>query len=217
MSTPANPILVHTPGVRQPLPEIEAAARRTPFRSAKIQERHLERLAIVYVRQSTPQQVLEHRESRERQYALADYAATLGWSRERVLLIDEDQGHSGKSAAARAGFHRLLAEVTMDHVGLVLGLEMSRLARSNKDWHQRLDVCALFQTFCFRNPIFLDRVAVRGLIYTMALRVRPFGPERFRRIATIRRSSSNKTDPPPVLCGYFGVQQKLKGCSPYTV
>jgi len=134
------------PGSGQPFPEAEPTARRTPFRSAKIHERHVERLAIVYVRQSSPQQVLEHRESRERQYALADYAAGLGWPHERVLLIDEDQGHSGKSAADRAGFHRLLAEVTMDHVGLVLGLEMSRLARSNKDWHHLLEVCAVFGT-----------------------------------------------------------------------
>ena len=104
----------------------------------------MERLAIVYVRQSTPQQVLEDRESRERQYALADYATALGWPKERVLLIDEDQGQSGKSAEHRDGFHRLLAEGTMDHVGLGLGLEMSRLARSNKDWHHLLEGGAVF-------------------------------------------------------------------------
>jgi DNA invertase Pin-like site-specific DNA recombinase len=125
-------------------PPAAAAALPLPFRSAKILDRHRERLAVVYVRQSSPQQVLEHRESRERQYALANYAVTLGWPRERVVVIDEDQGHSGKSAEDRAGFHRLLAEVTMDHVGLVLGLEMSRLARSNKDWHHLLEVCAVF-------------------------------------------------------------------------
>jgi DNA invertase Pin-like site-specific DNA recombinase len=146
MSDTAEPIVVHAPGSGQPLLETEPAPPRPLLRSAKIQERHLQRLAIVYVRQSSPQQVVEHRESRERQYALSDYAMTLGWPRERVLLIDEDQGHSGKSAADRAGFHRLLAEVTMDHVGLVLGLEMSRLARSNKDWHHLLEVCAVFGT-----------------------------------------------------------------------
>jgi len=112
----------------------------------KIRDRHLERIAIVYVRQSRPQQVLEHRESRERQYALADRAVTLGWPRDRVVIIDEDQGHSGKSADHRGGFHRLLAEVTLDHVGLVLSLEMSRLARSNKDWHHLLEICAVFDT-----------------------------------------------------------------------
>ena len=101
---------------------------------------------IVYVRQSSPQQVLNNRESRERQYALADHAVDLGWPRDRVLIIDEDQGESGKSAEHRSGFHRVLGEVMMDHVGVVLGIEMSRLARSNKDWHHLLEVCAIFGT-----------------------------------------------------------------------
>ena len=112
----------------------------------KIRDRHLDRLAIVYVRQSSPQQVLDHRESRERQYALAETAVALGWTKERIQTIDEDQGQSGKSATSRLGFQRLLAEVTMDHVGLVLGLEMSRLSRSSKDWHHLLELCALFGT-----------------------------------------------------------------------
>ncbi len=119
---------------------------RRGVRSTKIHDRHLDRLAIVYVRQSSPQQVIEHKESRERQYALADTAVALGWPRDRVRIIDEDQGQSGRTAASRAGFQRLLAEVTMDHVGLVLGLEMSRLSRSSKDWHHLLEVCALFGT-----------------------------------------------------------------------
>jgi DNA invertase Pin-like site-specific DNA recombinase len=106
----------------------------------------LERLAIVYVRQSTPHQVFENQESRARQYALVDHATTLGWPRERILVIDEDQGHSGQSMEGRTGFKRLLAEVTLDHVGIVLGLEMSRLARSNKDWHHLLELCAIFGT-----------------------------------------------------------------------
>src|SRR5258707_7153098 len=115
------------------------------LRSAKIQDRHHAQLAIVYVRQSSPQQVLEHRESRERQYALADHAIALGWPKDRVLVIDEDQGQSGRTADDRAGFQRLVAEVTMNHVGLVLGLEVSRLARSNKDWHDLYELCAIFQ------------------------------------------------------------------------
>jgi DNA invertase Pin-like site-specific DNA recombinase len=98
------------------------------------------------VRQSSPQQVLEHGESKARQYALADDAVALGWSTPRVLVIDEDQGQSGKSAADRSGFQRLLTEVTLDHVGLVLGLEMSRLARSSVDWHHLIETCALFGT-----------------------------------------------------------------------
>jgi DNA invertase Pin-like site-specific DNA recombinase len=112
-------------------------------RPAKVLDRHLDRLAVVYVRQSTPQQVRENRESRYRQYALADLAAAFGWPRDRVLVIDEDQGQSGRSAVDRSGFQRLLAEVTMGHVGLVLGLEMSRLARSSADWHRLLEMCAL--------------------------------------------------------------------------
>lgn len=113
---------------------------------SKIRPDHLDKLAIVYVRQSSPQQVLENRESTARQYALADYAQTLGWPAERVLIIDQDQGQSGTSTEHRRGFQQLLAEVTMDHVGLVLGLEMSRLARNSKDWHHLLEVCALFNT-----------------------------------------------------------------------
>jgi len=119
----------------------------TPLlRSVKIRAEHLQRLAIVYVRQSSPQQVLENRESTARQYALAQYAQGLGWPAERVLVIDEDQGQSGKSAEHRRGFQRLLSEVTLEHVGLVLGLEMSRLARSSKDWHQLFELCGIFGT-----------------------------------------------------------------------
>jgi DNA invertase Pin-like site-specific DNA recombinase len=124
-------------------------AARQPLcgpRSTKIRDRHLDRLAIVYVRQSTPQQVLNHRESRERQYALADLAVAWGWSRGRVLVIDDDQGRSGRTADQRSGFQRLLAEVTMEHVGLILGIEMSRIARNNRDWHNLLEMCALFGT-----------------------------------------------------------------------
>jgi DNA invertase Pin-like site-specific DNA recombinase/uncharacterized protein YndB with AHSA1/START domain len=101
---------------------------------------------VVYVRQSSPHQVLEHRESTALQYNLAHRAVDLGWSRERVLIIDEDQGQSGRTAEGRLGFQRLLAEVGLDHVGLILGIEMSRLARSCKDWHQLLELCALFGT-----------------------------------------------------------------------
>jgi hypothetical protein len=98
-----------------------------PFATTKIQPSHQERLAIVYVRQSSPQQVLMHRESAELQYELARQAVALGWPQERVLVIDEDQGQSATSAEARQGFQQLLAEVSLDHVGLVLGIEMSRL------------------------------------------------------------------------------------------
>ena len=114
--------------------------------SAKIADSHRQRLAVVYVRQSTPQQMVDHRESLARQYALVDHATALGWFSDRVLLIDEDLGISGRTAEDRAGFQRLLTEVTLDHVGMVLGLEMSRLARSNKDWHHLLELCGIFGT-----------------------------------------------------------------------
>lgn len=115
-------------------------------RSEKITSEHLQRMAIVYVRQSTQRQVLEHRESAARQYALADRAAALGWPAAAVEVIDEDQGHSGSSAEGRSGFQRLLAQVSSDRVGLILGLEMSRLARSCKDWHALLELCAIYRT-----------------------------------------------------------------------
>jgi DNA invertase Pin-like site-specific DNA recombinase len=115
-------------------------------RSYAISDHHLSKLAIVYVRQSSTQQIFDHQQSRERQYALADYAATLGWPRERILVIDDDQGRSGRTAEQRPGFQRLLAEVSLDHVGLVLGLELSRLSRSSKDWYHLLEVCAVFGT-----------------------------------------------------------------------
>ncbi len=114
--------------------------------SPKVLSDHLEKLAIVYVRQSSPTQVLEHRESTARQYAFADQAVAFGWPRERVLIIDEDLGKSGRTAEGRSGFQRLIAEVSLNHVGMVLGLEMSRLARSSKDWHAFFEMCAVFGT-----------------------------------------------------------------------
>ena len=113
---------------------------------SKIGAQHRDRLAVVYVRQSTPQQVLEHRESAALQYALRRRALDWEWPSERVLVIDEDQGHTATTVEGRMGFQRLLAEVSLDHVGLVLGIEMSRLARSCKDWHQLLELCAVFGT-----------------------------------------------------------------------
>jgi len=125
---------------------ILAAADKPLSLSAKVKAHHLGRQAIVYVRQSSPQQVLHHQESTQRQYALQQRAVQLGWPAECVTVIDEDQGHSGATAQGRLGFQTLLAQVALNQVGIVLGLETSRLARSNKDWHQLLEVCALFQT-----------------------------------------------------------------------
>jgi Resolvase, N terminal domain len=104
----------------------------------KIRPEHLDRAAIVYVRQSSRQQVLEHTESTRLQYALAGRAVALGWARSQVVVIDDDLGVSAATADSRKGFARLVTEVTMGRVGVVLGIEMSRLARTGRDWHQLL-------------------------------------------------------------------------------
>jgi DNA invertase Pin-like site-specific DNA recombinase len=113
---------------------------------SKILSRHLDRLAIVYVRQSTLQQTQKHQESTRLQYGLVQRARELGWPRDRIVVIDDDLGRSGSSAEGRPGFQRLVAEVGLDHVGIILGIEMSRLARSCRDWHQLLEVCSVFGT-----------------------------------------------------------------------
>ena len=112
----------------------------------KVQPAHLQRTAFVYVRQSTSAQVENHRESTQRQYALAQRAVALGWSEAQVSVIDEDLGLSGASAAHRGGFARMTAEVALKHVGIILGLEVSRLARNNSDWYRLLDLCAMTDT-----------------------------------------------------------------------
>jgi len=113
---------------------------------AKIQPTHCDRLAYVYVRQSTPWQVLENRESTERQYQLQARAIALGWSPSRVEIIDEDQGRTGSTAAHRTGFQRLVSEVGLGRVGIVLMLEASRLARNNSDWYRLIEICGLSAT-----------------------------------------------------------------------
>jgi DNA invertase Pin-like site-specific DNA recombinase len=134
-------------------PRDMAISDATPSRSgyhraapSKILTRHRALLALVYVRQSSTQQIHDHPESRARQYGLAEHAVALGWPVSQVVVIDEDQGQSGQRADHRLGFQRLLTDVTLGRVGLVLGLEMSRLARSGKDWHHLLEVCALVGT-----------------------------------------------------------------------
>src|SRR3954468_8688013 len=123
-----------------------ANPRGGPLRSEKVWPWHRERLAVVYVRQSTAQQVLDHQESTRLQYGLVSQAQALGWATDRILVIDDDLGKSGTSAQGRLGFQRLVSEVSLDHVGLILGVEMPRVARSNRDWHQLLERCGVFQT-----------------------------------------------------------------------
>jgi DNA invertase Pin-like site-specific DNA recombinase len=139
----------------------------------KVTASHLKRDAYLYVRQSTVRQVFENTESTKRQYALRERAVSLGWPIERVVVIDSDQGQSGASAADRLGFQRLVAEVGMGRAGIVLGLEVSRLARNSSDWHRLLEICALSATLILDedgiyNPCdFNDRLLL-GLKGTMS-------------------------------------------------
>lgn len=124
----------------------DLVSRRGGIVPEKINRQHRDRLAIVYIRQSTVQQVERHQESTRLQYALVDRALQFGWPRETIVVIDDDLGRSGSTIEGRLGFQRLVAEVGLGNVGLVLGVEMSRLARSCRDWHQLLEICALFDT-----------------------------------------------------------------------
>jgi DNA invertase Pin-like site-specific DNA recombinase len=114
--------------------------------AATIQPHHLTRIAVVYVRQSSPKQLLQHQESTRRQYQLADRAVELGWPQPRIVVIDDDLGLSGASSAERRGFQRLVASITLGEVGLVLVTEVSRLSRLNSDWHRVLELCAVCDT-----------------------------------------------------------------------
>lgn len=112
----------------------------------KVQASHLKRNAFLYIRQSTLRQVFENTESTKRQYALRQRAIALGWSEDQIVVIDRDLGQSGASSADREGFQQLVAEVGMGHAGIVLGLEVSRLARNSTDWHRLLEICAITDT-----------------------------------------------------------------------
>jgi len=140
---------------------------------SKVERQHLQRRAYVYVRQSTMAQVERNSESRERQYELVERAVALGWSAAEVVVVDEDQGRSAKSVDGRDGFQRLVAEVGLGRVGIVLGIEVSRLARSNADWYRLLDLCALTDTLIadsdgiYHPGLYNDRL-VLGLKGTMS-------------------------------------------------
>jgi DNA invertase Pin-like site-specific DNA recombinase len=112
----------------------------------KIKPTHLKRIAYLYIRQSTLRQVFENVESTKRQYALRQHAIALGWQQSQIVVIDSDLGQSGASAADREGFQRLVTEVSLGRAGIVLGLEVSRLARNSMDWHRLLEICALTDT-----------------------------------------------------------------------
>src|SRR5215469_6428226 len=128
----------------------------------KVTARHLARQAMLYVRQSTLHQVFENTESTARQYALRERAIALGWEASRLMVIDQDLGQSGASAADREGFQRLVAEVGLGRVGLVLGLEVSRLARSSLDWHHLLEMCAMTGTLILDEDGLYDPATFNG-------------------------------------------------------
>ena len=112
----------------------------------KITPTHLKKKAVVYIRQSTMQQVLQNQESTRRQYALQEKAYSLGWPRESIVIIDEDLGISGSGRVARPGFLRLMSMIPAGEVGAVFGLEISRLARSSADMMKMIELCGLFDT-----------------------------------------------------------------------
>lgn len=146
---------------------------------SKVSPSHLQRAALVYLRQSTPGQVEHNRESTARQYALADLACQLGWSKPQVVLIDEDLGLSGASTDKRSGFARLTSEVALAHVGIVLSLEVSRLARNNADWYRLLELCGITNTLIgdsdglYHPALFNDRIllGLKGTISEAELHI----------------------------------------------
>jgi DNA invertase Pin-like site-specific DNA recombinase len=140
---------------------------------SKVKPSHTQRAAFVYIRQSSPSQVEYNRESTARQYALVEKACALGWAKEQVIVIDQDLGLSGSGSVQRSGFARMTAEVALGHVGIVLGLEVSRLARNNADWYRLLDLCGISDTLIgdsdgvYHPALFNDRL-VLGLKGTMS-------------------------------------------------
>ena len=141
--------------------------------NTKVQATHLQRSALVYVRQSTLVQIQKNRESTLRQYDLAKRAEELGWRSEQVVVIDEDQGHSGATTHGRSGFARVMSEVALGHVGIVLAIEASRLARNNADWQRLIWFCSLTETLLgeqegLYDPSLLDDRMVLGLKGTIS-------------------------------------------------
>ncbi|EQD47385.1 Resolvase domain protein, partial [mine drainage metagenome] len=141
--------------------------------ASKVAPQHLDRLAYLYVRQSTIRQVRENTESTQRQYGLRERALALGWTPDRVVVLDADQGHSGASAADRSAFQQLVSEVSLGHAGIVMGLEVSRLARNNADWHRLLELCGQTGTLILEDervydPMDINDRLLLGLKGTMS-------------------------------------------------
>ena len=141
----------------------------------KVKASHLKRTAYLYVRQSSLRQVFENTESTQRQYGLREQAVALGWPLERIIVIDSDLGLSGASSD-REGFRRLVTEVSLAHVGIVLGLEVSRLARNSTDWHRLLEICTLTALSRTRTVFTIHRIST----------IVSFGPRNDERSRTAR-------------------------------
>src|SRR6202790_924524 len=175
---------------------------------SKIADRHLSREACIYIRQSTMGQVRFNQESTERQYNLASKAQSLGWSSERIRILDRDLGQSGARTANREDFKTLVSDVAMSQVGAIFSLEASRLARSNQDWHRLLELCAITGTLvidedgCYDPAEFNDGL-VLGMKGTFAqaelhiIRARLHGGAPFERSSNY---SSERAAPTP-WCG----------------
>ena len=146
MKTPDTPPTAGPTLVLAKASTVLGDSRGSLNRPAKIEAWHLERLAVVYVRQSSHYQVINNKESAEVQTSFRELAVAWGWACSRVIVINEDQAQSGTSAEGRTGFNWLLTEVNLDHVGIVLGFQVSRLSRANSDWYHLLERCAVFHT-----------------------------------------------------------------------
>ena len=147
--------------------------------SPKVEARHLRLLAMVYIRQSTPQQIQNNQESTRRQYELALQARQMGWPETAVRVIDDDLGMSGASSQNRPGFQRLVASIGMGEVGIVLVTEVSRLSRLNSDWHRVIELCAVFRTliadedgvYDAQNPNDRLLLGVKGTLFAAELHI----------------------------------------------
>ena len=171
-------------------------------RSSKIAPGHFSRSAIVYVRQSSARQVKENIESTQLQYDLVRRAKAYGWPREQIEVIDDDLGVSGQTLEGRLGFQRLLAEISLGHVGIVFGIEMSRLARNCRDWHHLLELCAVFDSLLgdvdgIYSPREHNDRLLLGLKGTMSEAERERAPEPWgsNREKVLTRHSEEPTSP----------------------
>jgi len=167
---------------------------------SKVSPEHLRLNAVLYVRQSTSQQLRDHQESTQRQYQLTHRLEAFGWHRDQIIVIDEDLGISGSGRQQRPGFQRLLNLVTEQKVGIVLGLEMSRLARNSKDWHDLFEVCAIYQVliadedgvFNTNDPNDRLVLGLKGIISEMELHTMKVRLERGRLYLLLNHADSAK-------------------------